>query len=94
MSGYRRARGMGEWNAECAYCGFEMSSAKLRQNWKGLRVCSECWERKPETFDLRVKKDRQTVPFVQKNPDRAIDPLSNYGGNGVDAILNPKARED
>lgn len=89
----RRARGMGEWNAECAMCGFEMSSAQLRKNWKGFRVCRECWEPKPEVYDLRPKIDKQTVPWVQKNKDRSVDPLSNYGTN-IGSIFNPKTEED
>lgn len=90
---YRRARGMGEWNAECAICGFEMSSSQLRQNWKGHYACKECWEPKPEVYDLRPKIDRQSVPWVQKPKDVSVDPMSNYGAN-IGSIFNPRIKED
>ena len=90
---HRRAQGLGEWNTECAICGFEMSSAKLRQNWKGFYCCPDCWEAKPEVYDLRPKLDRQTVPWVQKSKDRSVDPLTNYGEN-IASIFHPTLKDD
>jgi hypothetical protein len=92
MSIYSRARGLGEHNAECAVCGFEMSSRHLRKNWRGFHVCPDCFETKPEVFDLRPKIDKQTVPFVQKSKDRYVDPLDNYGTN-IRAIYKPRTRD-
>lgn len=89
---YRRASGYGEWNAECAICGLEMSSAKLRQNWRGFYCCPDCWEPRHENLDLRPKTDRQTVPYIQKSKDRYVDPLDNYGTN-IRAIYKPRTRD-
>jgi hypothetical protein len=34
----------------CMRCGFKFDLHKLSKEWTGLRVCSDCWDKKPEAI--------------------------------------------
>lgn len=57
-SGYRHR----DAAAICDRCGFKMHLSDLRKEWTGLKVCSECYERRhPQDF-VRAVPDRMSVP--------------------------------
>lgn len=59
----------GSWNVHCDVCGFKFKSDEIRKRWDGLMVCDSDFEvDHPQKF-LRVKEDKQTVPFVRKQAD-------------------------
>ena len=59
----------GKWWVHCDVCGFKFKSDQIKKRWDGLMVCSDDFEHDhPQKF-LRVKEDRQTVPFVRKQSD-------------------------
>jgi hypothetical protein len=59
----------GTWNVHCDVCGFKFKSDKIRKRWDGLMVCQDDWEADhPQKF-LRVKEDKQYVPFVREEPE-------------------------
>lgn len=58
----------GAWNAVCDVCGFEFKSFQLRKRWDGLMCCKEDWELDHPQKYLKVHEDRQTVPWVRKEP--------------------------
>lgn len=59
----------GAWLAICDRCGLERKSHQLRQEWTGLRVCSECWEPRHPQETLRGREDRQAPPWVRPEVD-------------------------
>lgn len=72
---------LGKWNAVCDRCGFEFKSDKLRREWTGLRVCSNCFDfRHPQEF-LKGKADRQAPPWVR--PEPADIDVSPGSGNEI-----------
>jgi len=57
----------GEWNAVCDICGFQFKASKLRQNWKGQRVCEHDFETRHPQDLLRVRVEDPSVPWT--SPD-------------------------
>lgn len=55
----------GQWNAICDICGFKFKSSELKENWKGLRVCSHDYESRHPQELLRIRTDEVTVPWVR-----------------------------
>lgn len=49
---------------ECQRCGFKRHLSELRQEWTGLKVCSDtCWDPKPaEMHAPSVKPEGVPVP--------------------------------
>lgn len=69
--------------AICDRCGFERPHGKLKKEWTGLRVCSDCFERRhPQDF-VKGKADKQSLPWVRPEPE-PID-VSIGSGNEVSA---------
>ena len=59
----------GSWNVHCDVCGFKFKSDQVMKRWDGLMVCENDFEHDhPQKF-LRVREDRQSVPFVRKQAD-------------------------
>ena len=53
----------GDWNVICDVCGKKTKASKIKKRWDGFLVCPEDYEqRHPQDF-LRVRVDKQTVPF-------------------------------
>jgi len=55
----------GDWNAVCDRCGFEFKASELQKTWDGLMVCKEDFELRHPQDSLRVKPDRQAVPWTR-----------------------------
>lgn len=59
----------GSWNVHCDVCGFKFKSDQIKKRWDGLMVCGKDWEHDhPQKF-LRVREDKQSVPFVREQND-------------------------
>lgn len=59
---------LGDWNAQCFFCGFKFKASTLVRYWQGFYVCKDCWEpRQPQDF-VRGIPDIQTPPWVQPLP--------------------------
>lgn len=59
----------GSWNVHCDVCGFKFKSTEIKKRWDGLMVCHEDFELDHPQKYLRVKEDKQTVPFVRHQAD-------------------------
>lgn len=75
----------GDWNAICDRCGFEFKASKLREEWNGLMVCSQCWEpRHPQDF-LRGVPDDPSVPWTRPDTD-ADTSATDVAGNSISTV--------
>lgn len=71
--------------AICDRCGFRYKYTKLRKEWTGFRVCSECYEPKHPQLD----PPRHLVdPQALKNPRPSV-PASRVAGAGVVRTIDP-----
>lgn len=62
----------GDWNAICDVCGQQFKASELQKRWDGLMTCKEDWEvRHPLDF-IRVKPDRQSVPWTRHGDIQTI----------------------
>tara|TARA_R110000803_G_scaffold52239_4_gene107518 strand:+ start:975 stop:1310 length:336 start_codon:yes stop_codon:yes gene_type:complete len=69
--------------AICDRCGFRYSYKKLKKEWTGFRVCSECYEPKePQLEPLPHTSD----PEALKNPRPQV---SITAGTGVVRTIDP-----
>lgn len=64
----------GDWNVICDVCGKKMKSSHAKKRWDGLIVCSEDYEQRHSLDFIRVKPDKQTVPFSRP---RSTDTLTD-----------------
>ena len=71
----------GQWNAECDRCGRWRKSGKLRKEWTGLMVCSDCWEPRHPQESLRARVDRQAPQWVR--PAQPGTDVSPGSGNEI-----------
>lgn len=58
----------GKWKAICDVCGFEFYNDELRKRWDGLMVCDSDFEHDHPQKHLRVRGDKQSVPWVRSEP--------------------------
>lgn len=61
----------GDWNALCDQCGFKYKASELRDGidrQKGLKVCDVCWDEPNPQDHLRVRPDKQRVPWTRPEP--------------------------
>jgi hypothetical protein len=83
--------------AMCDRCGFEYKLLQLREEWNGLKVCSECYEPKhpqleplphvidPEAlYNPRPDNDKEVGEgYVNSNNDKIISsPIPGYRMTG------------
>lgn len=59
----------GCWNVVCDVCGFEFKSDELRKRWDGFMVCKDDFELDHPQKYLRVREDKQSVPYVRAEPE-------------------------
>lgn len=53
----------------CMRCGFKRRVNRLRKEFTGLRVCTECWDaRPPDTRPPRVTPEGLPVPNASPEP--------------------------
>jgi hypothetical protein len=59
---------LGDWNALCDVCGFKFKASQLRKRWDGYMVCTADYEdRQPQDL-IRLRPDRQAVPWARPVP--------------------------
>lgn len=61
---------LGDYNAICDVCGFKFKASELRRRWDGYMVCSSDYEQRHPQDLIRLKPDRQAVPWARpESPD-------------------------
>lgn len=64
---------LGTWNAICDRCGFKFKAYRLRKEWTGLMVCSECFETRHPQDLIKIPKEDISVPWSRpEQPDTFI----------------------
>ena len=61
----------GAWNALCDLCHFKYKSYELKpgiDRQQGLMLCKDCWDEPQPQDHLRVRPDRQEVPWTRPEP--------------------------
>lgn len=69
MATTSRSLKRGVWQAQCAVCGFNFDSDKLKKRWDGVYVCDADWEPRNILDFFKVPKENITVPWSQPDPD-------------------------
>ena len=64
----------GVWKAVCGVCGFKFNSNELKKRWDGLYVCEKDWEPRHILDFFKVKEEKLSVPWVQKDTEA----ITNY----------------
>jgi hypothetical protein len=67
----------GQWNALCDRCGFQFKSSELREDWQGLMVDAECFERRnPQDF-IKIEAETAIPDWTRPEPeDLFLQPAS------------------
>lgn len=78
----------GEWKFDCLRCGFTFPSSEIKQEWTGLKVCSNCWEPKHPQLMIRVRGESAVPEFTNKDTDQFVEicdiiSSSGYAGYGT-----------
>ncbi len=79
-----------DWNITCDSCGKKLKASHTRHRWDGFIVCDSCWEPRHSQDFIKVKYDKQEVPFsrrpqelfitVQYNESLTCTPLGRTAG--------------
>ena len=79
----------GDWSIICDSCGKKMKATHTKHRWDGFIVCDSCWEPRHSHDFIKVKYDKQEVPFSRRPQETFIDvpyivtlsctPLTSYG---------------
>lgn len=64
----------GTWNVVCQVCGRRYKSDAIRKRWDGLLVCEEDYEERNILDFLRIRAEKQNVPFQQNEPADTFRP--------------------
>lgn len=76
---------LGNWNANCAKCGFKFKASELIKESAGaglssMYVCRKCWRpRQPQDF-VRGIPENPSAPFVQKFPETYVTDFCTLQG--------------
>jgi hypothetical protein len=60
---------LGDWNALCDVCGFKFKASQLRRRWDNYMVCSADFEERQPQDLIRLRPDRQAVPWARPVPE-------------------------
>lgn len=64
----------GDWNIICDVCGKKMKASHSKKRWDGLIVCKDDYEERHSLDFIRVKPDKQSVPFSRpRSTDTFVD---------------------
>ena len=65
---------LGEWNVLCDRCGIQFKASQLKDEWTGLKVCSECWEPRHPQDLARIPRTEKAPPWTRPEPgDTEVD---------------------
>ena len=56
----------GDWLVTCDSCGKKMKATHTKHRWDGFIVCDSCWEPRHSHDFIKVKYDKQEVPFSRR----------------------------
>ena len=56
---------LGEWNVLCDRCGVQFKASQLRDEWTGLKTCSECWEPRHPSDLARIPRTEKAPPWTR-----------------------------
>jgi hypothetical protein len=62
-----------DWNITCDRCGKKMKAHSARHEWTGLIVCNQCWEPRHSHDFIKVKYDKQEVPFSRRPQELFVE---------------------
>ena len=62
----------GDWLVTCDSCGKKMKASHTKHRWDGFIVCDSCWEPRHSHDFIKVKYDRQDVPFSRRPQETFI----------------------
>lgn len=63
--------------AVCQRCDFKYDLRSLRKEWTGLRVCPDCWDRRPENLRVPPVKPEGKV---KRGASPELDPVFTVPG--------------
>jgi hypothetical protein len=69
------AKWPGDWKYDCQRCGFTFPSHKIRREWTGLHVCSNCWEPKHPLLFIKIREETAVPAFVNRDPIDVFQPV-------------------
>lgn len=55
-----------DWNITCDSCGKKLKASHTKHRWDGFIVCDSCWEPRHSHDFIKVKYDKQEVPFSRR----------------------------
>jgi hypothetical protein len=55
-----------DWNVTCDSCGKKLKASHTKHRWDGFIVCDSCWEPRHSHDFIKVKYDKQEVPFSRR----------------------------
>ena len=79
----------GAWNALCDLCHFKYKSYELKpgiDRQQGLMLCKDCWDEPQPQDHLRVRPDRQEVPWTRPEPTDVFTTEATEADTGISAI--------
>lgn len=62
-----------DWNIICDSCGKKMKASHSKHRWDGFIVCNQCWEPRHSHDFVKVKYDKQEVPFSRRPQELFIE---------------------
>lgn len=62
-----------DWNVTCDSCGKKLKASHTRHRWDGFIVCDSCWEPRHSHDFIKVRYDKQEVPFSRRPQETFID---------------------
>lgn len=83
----------GEWNTLCERCRFKFKASELQEEWTGLKVCRDCYEKKHPSYYPIAPREESHVDTVVIEPTNANYWLWGDGnaiswGDGMEMYLN------
>ncbi len=78
-----------DWNVICDSCGKKLKASHTKHRWDGFIVCDSCWEPRHSHDFIKVKIDKQYVPFSRPQTTDTFTEVCNlatqsaYAGIGT-----------
>jgi hypothetical protein len=81
----------GDWLIICDSCSRKIKASESRLRWDGFRVCKDDWEPRHSLDFIRVKADKQSVPYSRPQPADVFVSVTyaNVGSTVPAGTFNP-----